>query len=389
MATSERRRRRRRVVLFALGPILVALYGGYLYTTGGRYIETENAYVKFDILPVSANVEGRVVEVAVAQNRRVGKGAILFKIDDRPFRIRVSDTTAELEVVRSRIRALAASYRQTTVELLEARDRTLFFKREYDRQKKLRQRGVATASRFEKAELDLSQARQREQTLKEKVNVALEELGGYPNRAPEKHGLYLRAKAKLDQALLDLSDTVVRAPFEGVVSNLRLQVGHHVKRGDKLFSLISTERAWVEANVKETRLVHLRTGQPAEIVADGLPGVVWKAQVESIARATGAEFAILPPQNASGNWVKVVRRLTVRLTFVGGGAPRRLRSGMTVRARIDTGRERWPMRMLRATFGLRETQPMQAARPIKGGSSVKPDAKAKSKQGQTRRPSAR
>ncbi|MDH3233924.1 MAG: HlyD family secretion protein [Alphaproteobacteria bacterium] len=361
MASSKKQRRRRRVVLFALGPLVLASYGGYVYVTGGRYVETENAYVKFDILPVSANVEGRVVDVAVAQNRRIGKGAILFKIDDRPFRISVADANAELEVVRSRIRALVATYRQTTVELLEARERTVFFEKEHARQKKLRARGVATASRYEKAELDLSQARQREQTLKEKVNVALEELGGYPNRSPEKHALYLRARAKLDQALLDLRDTVVRAPFEGVVSNLRLQVGHHVKRGDKLFSLISTERVWIEANLKETQLTTVRVGQPAEVVADAMPNVVWRARVESIARATGAEFAILPPQNASGNWVKVVRRLTVRLTFEKPEARRSLRSGMSVRVRIDTGRERWPLKWFRATLGGKPGDRLQAA----------------------------
>jgi len=362
MASSDKRRRRRRVVLFALGPVVLAVYGGYAYVTGGRYVETENAYVKFDILPVSANVEGPVVVVAVAQNRRIGRGAVLFRIDDRPFRIRVADAEAELEVVRSRIRGLVATYRQTTVELLEANGRTVFFEKEYERQKKLRQRGVATATSYEKAEFDLSQARQRERSLKEKVNVALEELGGYPNRAPEKHSLYLRAKAKLDQALLDLRDTVVRAPFEGVVSNLRLQVGHHVKRGDKLFSLISTERVWVEANLKETQLTEVRPGQPAEVVAAALPDVVWRAQVESIARAAGAEFAILPPQNASGNWVKVVRRLTVRLTFAKPEARRALRSGMSVRVRIDTGRERWPLTWFRANFGGTPRDRLQAAR---------------------------
>jgi len=361
MASSKKQLRRRRVVLFALGPLLLAAYGGYAYVTGGRYVETENAYVKFDILPVSANVEGRVVDVAVGQNRRIGKDAILFKIDDRPFRINVADANAELDVVRSRIRALVATYRQTTVELLEARERTVFFEKEYTRQKKLRARGVATASRFEKAELDLSQSRQRERMLKEKVNVALEELGGYPNRAPEKHALYLRARAKLDQALLDLRDTVVRAPFEGVVSNLRLQVGHHVKRGDKLFSLISTQRVWIEANLKETQLTTVRVGQPAEIVADAMPNIVWRARVESMARATGAEFAILPPQNASGNWVKVVRRLTVRLTFEKPEARRTLRSGMSVRVRIDTGLERWPLKWFRATFGGKPANRVQAA----------------------------
>lgn len=372
MASSKTQRRRRRAVLFALGPLVLAVYGAYAYVTGGRYIETENAYVKFDILPVSANVEGRVVAVAVRQNRRIGKGAILFKIDDRPFRIRVADARAELEVVRSRIRGLVATYRQTTVELLEAHERTVFFEKEYERQKKLRSRGVATASRFEKAELDLSQARQRARTLKEKVNVALEELGGYPNRAPEKHALYLRAKAKLDQAMLDLRDTVVRAPFEGVVSNLRLQVGHHVKRGDKLFSLISTERVWVEANLKETQLTDIRSGQRAEVVADAMPDKNWRAHVESIARATGAEFAILPPQNASGNWVKVVRRLTVRLTFEKPEARRVLRSGMSVRVRIDTGRERWPLKWLRATFGETRDGQLQAEGANKRAPEAKP-----------------
>ena len=351
MSQSTRQRRRLRLALFVAGPLALLLYGAYYVATTGRYVETTNAYVRFDILPVSANVAGRVAEVAVRQNGRVKKGAVLFRIDDAPYRIRVADATAELEIVRNRIRALVASYRQTTVELLEARERTKFFQHEFERQKRLRGRGVTTATRFEKAQLDLVLAKQRERTLKEKVNVALEQLGGYPSRSPERHAFFLKAKAQLNRTMLDLGYTVVRAPFDGVVSNLRLQVGHYVKPGDKLFSLISTGRVWIEANLKETQLTDIRPGQSATVVADAFPDVVWRAQVESIASATGSEFALLPPQNASGNWVKVVRRLTVRLKIEQPTARLMLRSGMSVHASIDTGRESWLVRWVGALLG--------------------------------------
>ncbi len=367
---SDTRRQRLRRFLFALGPVVLLVAGGVYYAGAGRYIETENAYVKLDILAVSANVAGRVIEVAGDDNQAVSKGAVLFRIDPEPFRIALANAVAELGIVRNRIEALAATYRQASVELLEARERTTYFGREFARQKRLKARGVATATRYEKAQLDLALAGRRERTLQEKINIALAELGGDPSRRPELHPLHLKALAKRDQTALDLRNTVVRAPFDGTISNMRLQVGRYVKSGERLFSLIKTGRVWIEANLKETQLTGVRVGQPATIVVDTYPDIVWQARVESIAPATGSEFALLPPQNASGNWVKVVRRLTVRLTLERRPGRPTLRSGMSVRARIDTGRENWLGRMTGSLFGTARAK-QAAAREGAGPRSVK------------------
>ncbi len=348
---SDTRRQRLRRFLFVLGPVVLVVLGGVYYAGTGRYIETENAYVKLDILAVSANVAGRVIEVAGENNLAVPKGAVLFRIDPEPFRIALADADAELGIVRNRIKALVATYREARVGLLDARDRTAYFAREYARQKRLRNRGVSTAARYDKAQLDLTLARGRERSLREKINIALEELGGFPNRKPELHPLYLKALATREQAALDLRNTIVRAPFGGTLSNFRLQVGRYVKSGESLFSLIKTGRVWIEANLKETQLTGIQVGQPATIVVDTYPDITWQARVESIASATGSEFALLPPQNASGNWVKVVQRLTVRLELKRLPGRPRLRSGMSVLARIDTGRENWLMRVAGTLFG--------------------------------------
>ena len=367
---SDARRLRVRRILFALGPVMLLVVGGIFYAGSGRYIETENAYVKLDILAVSANVAGRVIAVAGQNNRAVSKGAVLFRVDPEPFRIALANANAELGIVRNRIKALVATYRQATVEILEARERTTYFGREYSRQKQLKKRGVATATRHDKAQLDLALARRRERTLQEKINIALEELGGDPRRKPELHPLYLKAMAKRDQTALDLRNTIVRAPFDGTISNLRLQVGRYVKSGERLFSLIKTGRVWIEANLKETQLTGVRVGQSATIVVDTYPDLVWQARVESIAPATGSEFALLPPQNASGNWVKVVRRLTVRLKLERRPGRPTLRSGMSVRARIDTGRKNWLARMAGSLFG-KQGAMQAAARESAGPRPVK------------------
>lgn len=348
---SDARRPRLRRFLLALGPLVLLVAGGVYYAGSGRYIETENAYVKLDILSVSANVAGRVIAVAGDDNQTVSKGEIMFRIDPGPFRIALADADAELGITRNRIQVLAATYRRASVELLEARERTVYFGRQFERQKRLKARGVASASQYDKAQLDLALAGRRERTLQEKINIALAELGGDPSRRPERHPLYLKALAKRGQAALDLRDTIVRAPFDGTISNMRLQIGRYVKSGERLFSLIKTGRVWIEANLKETQLTGVRIGQPATIVVDTYPDIVWRARVKSIAPATGSEFALLPPQNVSGNWVKVVRRLTVRLELERRPGRPTLRSGMSVFARIDTGRENWLGRMTGSLFG--------------------------------------
>ena len=347
----RRGRSRTRALLFTAGPLVVLLAGGYWYATGGRYVSTENAYVKFDILRVSPNVAGRVVSVNVSANQRVKKDQVLFRIDPAPFRIKLATARANALETLNKIAADKAAYRQAKAELDQENSRIAFFRKALARQQNLIKRGIASAANFDKAKLDFEVSLRKVRLLEEKVAVALAKIGGDPSLKPRHHPLYRRDKAAREQAELDLKDTVVRAPNDGIVSNLTLQRGQNVRAGEPLFSLINTAKVWVDVNLKETDLTHVKVGQSATIEVDALPDRKWRARVESIAPATGAEFAVLPPQNASGNWVKVVRRLTVRLVFLDKSARRTLRAGMSVSVDIDTGRERPLNVWIRSAFG--------------------------------------
>ncbi len=336
--TSRGTRKRRRTVLLALGPLVLLGAGTYYYSTTGRYISTENAYVKFHILPVSSNVAGQVTAVAVRENQRVAAGAILFRIDPEPFRIELSAADAELANVRNRIRSLRAAYSQALSELGRTKADITYFQREFDRLRRLRARGVASASRSDKARHDLEVVRQRQKSLKARINVTLAALGGDPNIKTVAHPLYRMATARRDRAALRLRYATVRAPFAGVVTKVRLQKGTFVKAGSPVFSLINTTQVWVEVNLKETDLTYVRVGQQATVVIDAHPDQKLNASVTSISPSTGAEHALLPPQNATGNWVKVVQRLPLRLRFAAKQKLPSLRSGMTARVTIDTGR---------------------------------------------------
>jgi membrane fusion protein (multidrug efflux system) len=333
-------KRRTRTVLFAGGPLLVLLGAGYWYASTGRYVSTENAYVKFDILRVSPNVGGRVTSIHVRPNQRLRKGQVMFRIDAAPYRIRLATARASALETLNKIAADKAAHRQAKAELAQENTRTAFYRKALDRQQNLIKKGISSAANLDKAQLNYQVSLRKVRLLEEKISVALAKIGGDASLKPRHHPLYLRNKAARDQAQLDLEDTVVRASNSGIVSNLTLQVGQNVRAGVPLFSLINTAKVWVDVHLKETDLTHVKVGQAATVEVDALPDRKWRARVESIAPATGAEFAILPPQNASGNWVKVVRRLTVRLAFFDQRARQILRAGMSASVAIDTGRER-------------------------------------------------
>ena len=203
-------------------------------------------------------------------------------------------------------------------------------------------RGVGTEEKHDAARHEFESARQRVAMIRERAEKVLASLGGQVDLEPRRHPRYLRTKAERDRTALDLERAAVLAPAAGVVSNMKLQPGEYVEAGSPVFSVIESEPVWIEANLKETQLTHVREGQPATVVVDAYPDRTWRAAVTSISPATGAEFALLPPQNATGNWVKVVQRVPVHLAISGAegaGAPR-LRAGMTVSVSIDTGHER-------------------------------------------------
>ncbi|MEM7222386.1 MAG: HlyD family secretion protein [Pseudomonadota bacterium] len=338
--TTTARRRALRGLLLGIGPLVVLATVGYLYATGGRYVTTENAYVKAEIVTISANVDGQVTQVFVSDNQRVEAGQPLFQIDPRPFEMALAAAEAELASVRQRVDSLRAQHSQGVMEIAAAQERIRYLQVAHERQQQLLTKGHGTQARFDETEHALELARRRLNVVRETNRMVLAELGGAPDLPIGRHPLYLRAQAERERAELDLSYATITAPIAGTLSNVTLEPGEYLEAGDALFALVAIEAPWVEANLKEVQLTHVRVGQSATVVVDGYPELTWQATIESISPATGAEFAILPPQNATGNWVKVVQRIPVRLQLEPRPHKDLLRAGMTATVTIDTGYER-------------------------------------------------
>jgi membrane fusion protein (multidrug efflux system) len=320
-------------------PLLVGFVGLYWYAMSGRYVSTENAYVKADMVAISPDIDGRVVAVDVVENQFVRQGDVLFRLDPEPLRIALDLAEAKMLGVRNDIEASRAEFRQIEAEIAEAAERVRFYQQQAERQRELQGRGIASEVRLEEAEVELLAAGQRVAALQEKLRTVLADLGGNPDNATELHPLFRQAEAERAMAALDLADAVVRAPVDGVVSRMRLEPGEWLEEGEPAFSIIDPATAWIEANLKETQLEHIEVGQQVEIAADAYPATRWIGTVASISPATGAEFALIPPQNATGNWVKVVQRLPVRIAVEPREGQPELRAGMTVAVSIDTERE--------------------------------------------------
>lgn len=329
----------RPLLLFAV-PTLAVCGAMVWWLWGGRYVSTENAYVKADIVQVSAEVAGRLVDVVAKDHSQVKAGDVLFKIDPEPYEIALAKAEAELGSAKTRLNSLKAQYREAEAEGKEAQSRVAFFEAQLARQKQLTTKGVGFAFRHEEADSNLSSAREKVSVAEQKMARALAELSGDPDLKPENSNMVRQAKATRDRAALELERTVVRAPVGGTTVNVKMLPGEQVRAATPLFAIVRDTRPWVEANFKETELTWVRPGQVATVVLDIYPDVTWDAEVESISPATGAEFALLPPQNASGNWVKVVQRLPVRLRLMPRQDDVPLRAGMTATVKVDTRRER-------------------------------------------------
>jgi membrane fusion protein (multidrug efflux system) len=329
-------RRVTRITLMIVVPLVVAVVALGIYAGGGRYVVTENAYVKAHIIVVSADVSGRVVGVSVVDNQLVNPGQRLFAIDPLPFRIAVAEADAQLEVIRTDVGQLHFDLREAQAEVAEAREQHRFLGQQFERQKKLKKRGMGSEEAYDKALHELKIGRESLHKLDQHVARSLAALGDDPELPMEKHPRFRRAMAIREQASVDLARTVTKAPATGVISNMKLQIGEYVKEGTAVFSLIETSPLWVEANLKETELTNVALGQSATVVVDAYPDHEWRAAVDTIAPTTGAEFALLPPQNATGNWVKVVQRIPVSLRLERVDDEPALRAGMTVTVSIDT-----------------------------------------------------
>ena len=339
-----------RMVLLVVIPLAAVLVGVYIYAESGRYVTTENAYIKSNVIAISSDVSGRVEWVGIDDSTLVRNGQILFRLEQRPFAITLDRSEAELDMVRTQIKHLRTDYHEAVAQVAEEEERVSFLTRQLARQKQLKDRKLASEQAYDVAAHDLSLSERRVRVLRQRVQRALQSLGGNPDMEVEKHARFQRARAERDQADIALANTTVEAPVDGFVSNMKLQAGEYVEAGQAVFSVIEHGKVWVEANLKETQLTHVLEGQSASITVDAYPGVQWPATVDAIAPATGAEFSVLPPQNATGNWVKVVQRIPVLLDIEQPPKGNPLRAGMTVSVSIDTERERAMPVSLRAWF---------------------------------------
>jgi membrane fusion protein (multidrug efflux system) len=315
-------------------PLVVGVVGLYFYLTGGRYESTDDAYLRAAQVSISPNVSGRVIEVDVHDNQSVRRGETLIRLDDRPFRIAVEDARARVASARLQIESLKATYWQRMADLRSAQSALAYQKGEYERQTRLLASGISPRSQVERTLDARNQAQQNVISDQQQINSTLASLGGDPGIPVERHPTVQQVQAELDRALLNLSYTIIAAPIDGIVTRVeQLQPGDYINAATPAFVLVSTHDVWIEANFKEVQLTHMRPGDSASVHIDAYPGRNIRASVVSISPGTGSEFSLLPPENATGNWVKVVQRLPVRLRLE-ESVP--VQSGLSALVTVDT-----------------------------------------------------
>ena len=326
-----------RLLLMASVPLVLVAVAAYLYLTAGRYASTDDAYVKAEKIAISANVGARVIAVEVRDNQPVKKGQVLFRLDDASYRIALDRANAQLANARLQVDGMRATYRQRAADLKAAQDTLAYMQKEAERQQQLLAMHVTSQQKYDEVRHNLDNSRQQVAAMQHQLDNVLASIGGDPNIPTDQHPLVLQAKAQADAAGLDLADTVVRAPANGYVTMVdKLPVGQYLTAATPAFQLVSTDRVWIEANFKETDLTRMRPGQQATVTIDTYPDRSFTARVDSISAGTGSEFSVLPPQNATGNWVKIVQRVPVRLVIDNPDPDRPLRSGMSAVVEVDT-----------------------------------------------------
>lgn len=340
-----------RRILFALLPIALVV-GGYYYVTGGQVITIDNAYIRAQSLGVSTDVSGTVAEIDVHNNEAVKKGQVLFKLRQDSFRVALEGAKAQLGTVREQVETLKASYAQAEAQIAQAKADIPYYTTAFQRQKDLLHSSAVSKSAYDDAEHNLTAARQKVNVAQAEAAAVLAQLGGDADQPVEQNPFYLQAKSAVDNAERDLNDTVVRAPFDGIVTNVdALQDGRYLPASTMAFNLVSADTLWIEAEPKETELTYVRPGQKATITVDTYPGVEWAGSVDSISPASSSSFSLLPAQNTSGNWVKVVQRIPMRVRIGDMAGKPTLRAGMSTEVEIDTGHARGLPQFLTDLFG--------------------------------------
>jgi len=334
-------RRRLRVVLFLLLP-LVLIIALIVYATGGGTMSTDNAYVEANTVGISTDVSGIVGQVYVKENQRVTRGQVLYTLRDAQYRYALDRANAQLDAVRDNLLAQQAGYRELQARIAQAKYDLGYSQVQFRRAQNLERVQIESKTGYDTAHRNLSSARQGLASLDEQLAGIAANLNGHPTGPVEQYPQYLSALAARNEAARELAHTVVRAPFDGVVTSVpSTQPGRYLAASITAFYLVDTQHVWVHADPKETELTYVRPGQAATVTVDAYPGEKWRGTVESISPAAAQQFSLLPAQNTSGNWVKVVQRIPVRIAVDANdrNLPP-LRAGMSVEVSIHTGHVR-------------------------------------------------
>ncbi|PBB42199.1 hypothetical protein CK222_16980 [Mesorhizobium sp. WSM3866] len=337
-AAPRKKRRTGRFLLMVALPLALLAGGAYVWVTGGRYQETENANLQQARISIASDTAGRIVQVGIADNQTVKAGDLLFVIDPEPYKIALAQADAAVAAARLNVEQLRAAYSQAMAQQKSAKSEVDYAQSQYDRAADLAEKGINAKSSLDEARNDLDKAKQQLAVADQGIISAKAALGGNPDIETDKHPSVMSGLAARDKAAYNLSQTTVKAPSDGIVYQASsFKIGQYVSVGTPLFALVETDDTWIDANFKETQLTNMKPGQKAEIVVDTYPGRTFEATVKAIGAGTGAEFSLLPAQNATGNWVKVTQRIPVRLELTDPDAKMALRTGMSATVTVDTG----------------------------------------------------
>ena len=346
-ATPRRRllaalRRYRRVLLLVVLPIMAVIGGVVFYLNGGRYVGTDDTYVGAQKVLITPDISGRIDKVVVKEGELVHKGDVLFEIDPVPFRLAVDRAKAAVAQAKTSYSNLVANLKIYD-EMAELMQKSIDLKqRDVERKSALVKNNYGSQLDLDNSTNSAITVRAELAFVQQQRSSSLTQLLGNPDLKLEDFPPYYQAQAALAQAQRDLDHTEMRAPMDGIATLVdQIQLGRFVVAGSPVFTIIDVAKPWIDSNLKESDFTHLAVGQPVEIDVDAFPDHMFRGTVGSLSPGTGAQFAILPPQNATGNFVKVVQRIPVRIYFDKGDPfVKKLKAGMSAYATIDTGHTR-------------------------------------------------